>query len=100
MDNEEKKVEKKVDKEEAAVHKTRDIYLAGYCALNGCTLQIMRSVGTGNERVMFVITATGAVVLKDLIQKYFKSEAQCDPKALKYKITDLKNQLYSVVDNR
>ena len=80
-------------------HKTRDIYLAAYCVLNGCNLLIERSVGS--DKVVFKLNADEKKAdLKNLIDDYFNNRGQCDPKALKFRITDIKNQLYSILDNR
>ena len=77
------------------VHKTRDIYLAAFCGLEGCDLKIEKSIG--DKKVVFEISSkTGD--LKKLIDSYFKGDARCDPKALKFKVTDLKNQLYAIID--
>lgn len=78
-----------------AEHRTRDIYLAAFCVLKGCTLKIERPIGA--ERVMFVITGDEGIEV--MMREYFSNKAICDPKALKYKITDIKNQMYSLIDN-
>ena len=78
-------------------HKTRDIYLAAYCVLNGCELKIKKAI-SGESPATFILSFD-AEKLKDLIDAYFGGRAQCDPKDLKFKITDIKNQLYSIIDN-
>ena len=87
--------EKSCPERQIKVHKTQDIYLAGYCGLLGCEVDVERPLSSANKRSRFVIKAfTDELDILLVVQAYFKGKASCDPKALKYKITDLKNLLY------
>ena len=79
----------------ASVYSTRDIYLAGYCQLSGCKIDIERSMG--ESRAVFKVNSPDEVDLKGTVQGYFDDVAQCSPKALKFAVMDLKNRLFPVV---
>lgn len=93
--NNESSVEDK--KPDVAEHTTRDIYLAAFCMLNECSVELKTTIG--ETHVIFVAKAD-IVKLKALVKGYFDGTASCNPKALKFSITDLKNQMFSVLDSR
>ena len=80
-----------------AEHTTRDIYLAAFGVVENCPISLKTTVG--ETHVVFVITAE-AEKMKALVSGYFEGTASCSPKALKFAITDLKNQMFSVLDAR
>lgn len=83
----------------SGTYRSRDMYLTAFLMLEGATLHLAERLD-GKDVLLFVVTHPDSHLLEQLVSDYYSDVARVSPKQLKHKVTDIKNSMYSLLDNK